>query len=52
VDPESGRNLGSPERRVGTIEVVTVEARFSVARVKDGAGFARGQVVRRAGAGP
>lgn len=51
VDPESGRNLGSPERRVGAIEVVTVEARFAVARVKEGTGFARGQVVRRSEAG-
>jgi curli biogenesis system outer membrane secretion channel CsgG len=46
VDPETGRNLGAPERLVGEVEVVSVEPRFSVARARGGAGFARGQVAR------
>ena len=47
VDPETGRNLGAPERLVGTVEVVSVEPRFAVARAREGTGFAKGQVVRR-----
>ncbi|HJS48234.1 MAG TPA: CsgG/HfaB family protein [Gemmatimonadales bacterium] len=49
VDPDTGRNLGAPERLLGEVEVVSVEARFSVARVRSGGGFARGHVVRRPG---
>lgn len=47
IDPESGRNLGAPERRVGEIEVETVEERYAIAKVKSGEGFARNYVVRR-----
>lgn len=47
VDPETGRNLGAPERLVGTVDVVSVEQRFAVARAREGTGFAKGQVVRR-----
>ncbi|HJS47975.1 MAG TPA: CsgG/HfaB family protein [Gemmatimonadales bacterium] len=49
VDPDTGRNLGAPERLLGEVEVVSVEPRFSVARARSGSGFARGHVVRRAG---
>ena len=48
VDPDTGRNLGAPERLVGELEVVSVEPRFSVARPRSGTGFARGQVARPA----
>ena len=48
VDPDTGLNLGAPERLVGELEVVSVEPRFSVARPRSGAGFARGQVARPA----
>ena len=49
IDPESGRNLGAPERRVGEIEVETVEERYAIAKVKSGEGFARNYVIRRKG---
>ena len=47
IDPESGRNLGAPERRVGEIEVETVEERYAIAKVRSGEGFARNYVIRR-----
>ena len=47
VDPESGRNLGAPERHVGEIEVEVVEERYAIAKVKSGENFARNYVIRR-----
>jgi curli biogenesis system outer membrane secretion channel CsgG len=49
VDPDTGKNLGSPDRPLGTIEITTVQARFSTAKVLDGTGFARGNLVRMKG---
>ena len=49
IDPESGRNLGAPERLVGQIEVETVEERYAIAKVKSGEGFQRNYVIRRKG---
>jgi len=46
IDPETGRNLGSPEKRVGEIMIDVVEPQFSTATVVSGSGFKRNQVVR------
>lgn len=47
IDPESGRNLGEPERHVGEIEVERVEERYAIAKVRAGDGFGRNYVIRR-----
>ena len=49
VDPETGRALGAPESRLGSVIVETVLEKFSTARIVDGTGVARGQVVRLKG---
>lgn len=49
IDPETGLNLGAPERFIGSIRVTQVNERFSVAEVAAGGGFARNNVVRFAG---
>lgn len=49
IDPETGLNLGAPERFIGSIRVTQVNERFSVAEVVVGGGFARNNVVRFAG---
>ena len=46
VDPETGKSLGAPERQVGTIVIVTVEEKFSTAKISGEARIARGNVVR------
>lgn len=50
VDPQTGVTLGAPDRKVGTIEVVQVEDKYSVARAGQGDGFERDNLVRLAGA--
>jgi hypothetical protein len=52
VDPSTGQSLGTPERFVGTVTVVTVLERFSTAKASSGEGFARGHVVRLKGTTP
>jgi curli biogenesis system outer membrane secretion channel CsgG len=52
LDPETGRNLGAPDRLVGSVTVEQVEAQYSTARVVKGAEFKRDQVVRLKGSGP
>ncbi len=47
IDPDTGRNLGAPDRLLGEIRIETVQAGFSTATVVTGAGFARNNVVRR-----
>ncbi len=49
IDPETGLNLGAPERFIGSIRVTQVNERFSVAEVAAGGGFTRNNVVRFAG---
>ena len=49
IDPETGLNLGAPERLIGLLRVTQVNERFSVAEVTTGDGFARNNVVRFAG---
>jgi hypothetical protein len=46
IDPETGRNLGSPEKRIGEVTIDVVEPQFSTAIVVSGSGFKRNQVVR------
>jgi curli biogenesis system outer membrane secretion channel CsgG len=47
IDPDSGKNLGAPDKLLGEIQIETVQAGFSTASVVSGAGFARNNVVRR-----
>lgn len=49
IDPETGLNLGAPERFIGLLRVTQVNERFSVAEMTAGEGFARNNVVRFAG---
>ncbi|MGE0551856.1 MAG: CsgG/HfaB family protein [Gemmatimonadales bacterium] len=46
VDPATGKSLGAPETRVGAVVVERVLEQYSTARIVDGQGIARGQVVR------
>ena len=46
IDPETGRNLGSPERLIGEVVIDAVEQQYSTATVVSGTGFKRNQVVR------
>lgn len=52
LDPDSGRNLGAPDRLVGAITIEKVEAQYATARVDAGTDFKRNQVVRLKGQGP
>lgn len=47
IDPDTGKNLGAPDKLLGEIQVETVQAGFSTAKVVTGGGFARNNVVRR-----
>ena len=51
IDPETGRNLGSPDRLIGEVVVDRVDVDYSTARVVSGAEFKRKQVVRLKGQG-
>jgi hypothetical protein len=46
IDPETGRNLGSPEKLIGEVVIDKVEAQFSTAAVVSGSGFKRNQILR------
>lgn len=46
IDPDTGKNLGSPDRLLGEVQVESVEDRYSVAKVLSGDGFARNHLVR------
>lgn len=50
IDPDTGLNLGAPDRRVGAVVVEAVEEKYAVARPVDGDAFQRGQLLRMAGA--
>lgn len=52
IDPESGRNLGAPDKLVGEVVIESVEAQYSTAKVVSGTEFKRNQVVRLKGQGP
>lgn len=51
IDPETGRNLGSPDRLAGEVIIDRVEADYSTAKVVSGTAFKRSQVVRLKGQG-
>ena len=46
VDPETGKNLGAPDRMIGSIVVNLVLEKFSTAKIVTGEGFSRGNIVR------
>jgi len=46
VDPETGKNLGAPDRMIGSIVVNSVLEKFSTAKIVSGEGFSRGNIVR------
>jgi len=47
IDPDTGKNLGAPDKLLGEIRVDSVKAGFSAARIVSGSGFARNNVVRQ-----
>jgi hypothetical protein len=51
IDPESGRNLGAPDKLVGEVVIEAVDAQYSTAKVVNGTEFKRNQVVRLKGQG-
>jgi curli biogenesis system outer membrane secretion channel CsgG len=52
IDPQTGRNLGSPDKLIGEVVIDRVDAEYSTAKVVNGAEFKRNQVVRLKGQGP
>jgi curli biogenesis system outer membrane secretion channel CsgG len=51
IDPETGRNLGAPDKLVGEVVIDGVEPQYSTATVVSGTAFKRNQVVRIKGQG-
>jgi curli biogenesis system outer membrane secretion channel CsgG len=47
IDPDTGKNLGAPDKLLGEIQIEAVQAGFSTAKVVSGSGFARNNVARR-----
>jgi curli biogenesis system outer membrane secretion channel CsgG len=47
IDPDTGKNLGAPDKLLGEIQVESVQAGFSTAKTVTGSGFVRNNVVRR-----
>ncbi|HEU5219285.1 MAG TPA: CsgG/HfaB family protein [Gemmatimonadales bacterium] len=52
VDPETGRNLGAPDKLIGNLVVTSVLEKFSTARIAGGEGFSRGNIVRMKAGNP
>ncbi len=52
VDPETGKNLGAPDKLIGSLVVTSVLEKFSTARIVDGEGFSRGNIVRMKAGNP
>ena len=52
VDPETGKTLGMPDRKIGAITVTAVQDKYSVAQVTASDMFKRNQVVRFEGQTP
>lgn len=46
VDPDTGKNLGAPDKLIGSIVVASVLDKFSTATIANGEGFSRGNIVR------
>jgi hypothetical protein len=51
VDPASGTELGSPDRRLGSLRVTSVKPKYSVGQITEGDVPKRNDVVRQAGSG-
>jgi curli biogenesis system outer membrane secretion channel CsgG len=49
VDPETGRSLGAPDNKIGSVIVDSVQEKYCVAKVISGDGMKRGDVVRLKG---
>jgi curli biogenesis system outer membrane secretion channel CsgG len=52
VDPETGKNLGAPDKMIGSIVVNSVLEKFSTAKIQGGEGFSRGNIVRMKAGNP
>ena len=53
VDPETGKNLGAPDKLIGSVTITQVLEKFSTAKMVSGEGFSRGNIVRlKAGSPP
>jgi len=46
IDPETGISLGSEVSKIGSVQVVEVQDKFSKATIISGVGFKRGNVIR------
>lgn len=46
IDPSTGLSLGSAVTRIGTIRIVTVSDKFSIAEVVEGSGFKRNDIIK------
>ena len=47
VDPDTGESLGSAEKKIGSVEVLTIQKKFSTAKIVSGAGqIKKGAIVR------
>jgi curli biogenesis system outer membrane secretion channel CsgG len=46
VDPDTGKSIGTPDEKIGTVVVDSVEEKYCVAKVLFGAEMKRGDVVR------
>ena len=46
IDPDTGKNLGAPDRMIGSLTVSSVLEKFSTARIVAGEGISRGNIVR------
>jgi curli biogenesis system outer membrane secretion channel CsgG len=52
VDPETGKSLGAPDKLIGSVAVTQVLEKFSTAKVLNGEGFSRGNIVRMKAGNP
>lgn len=46
IDPDTGMSLGSAITRIGTVRVVQVSEKFSIAETVEGSGFKRGDILK------
>lgn len=49
TDPETGRRMGSPDKLIGSVVIDAVKEQYSTARILNGSGLKRGDVVRLKG---
>lgn len=46
VDPDTGKSLGAPDRKLGSLKIDTIQDKYSIASVTSGTGFKRNHLVR------